>query len=168
MAGQQELQVQQKREVEKSQEATRPTRAFLPTTDIFETEDALTMVLEMPGVDRDNIEVSVENGVLTVEGKINFGKYEGLQPVYSEYNIGPYRRTFRISSRIDQDKIRAEMRDGVITLVLPKAEEAKPRRMRLALWDYQHAGPRQISSGRNRARSRGIEGLCRWPRLTWV
>ena len=129
MVGQQELQVQQKREVEKGQEATRPTRAFLPTTDIFETEDALTMVLEMPGVDRDNIEVSVENSVLTVEGKINFGKYEGLQPVYSEYNIGPYRRTFRISSRIDQDKIRAEMRDGVITLVLPKAEKAKPRRI---------------------------------------
>jgi HSP20 family protein len=129
MAGQQELQVQQKREVEKSQEATRPTRAFLPTTDIFESEEALTMILEMPGVDRDNIEVSVENGVLTVEGKINFGKYEGLQPVYSEYNIGPYRRTFRISSRIDQDKISAEMRDGVITLVLPKAEEAKARRI---------------------------------------
>jgi HSP20 family molecular chaperone IbpA len=129
MAGQQELQVQQKREVEKAQEATRPTRAFLPTTDIFETEDALTMVLEMPGVDRDNIEVSVENGMLTVEGKINFDKYEGLQPVYSEYNIGPYRRTFQISSRIDQDKISAEMRDGVITLVLPKSEEAKPRRI---------------------------------------
>ena len=129
MAGQQELQVQQKREVEKAQEATRPMRAFLPTTDIFETDDALTMVLEMPGVDRDNIDVSVENGVLTVEGRINFGKYEGLQPVYSEYNIGPYRRSFRISSRIDQGEIRAEMRDGVITLVLPKAEEAKPRRI---------------------------------------
>ena len=129
MAGQQELQVQQKREVEKTQEATRPTRAFLPTTDIFETEDALTVVLEMPGVDRDNIEVSVENGVLTVEGKINFDKYEGLQPVYSEYNIGPFRRSFRISSQVDQDKIKAEMRDGVITLTLPKAEEAKPRRI---------------------------------------
>jgi HSP20 family protein len=129
MAGQQELQVQQKREVEKAQEPTMPTRAFLPTTDIFETEDALTLVLEMPGVDRGNIDVSVENGVLTVEGKINFDKYEGLQPVYSEYNIGPYRRSFRISSRIDQDKIKAEIRDGVITLVLPKAEEAKPRRI---------------------------------------
>jgi len=129
MAGQQELQVQQKREVEKAQEATRPMRAFLPTTDIFETDDALTMVLEMPGVDRDNIDVGVENGVLTVEGRINFGKYEGLQPVYGEYNIGPYRRSFRISSRIDREKIRAEMRDGVITLVLPKAEEAKPRRI---------------------------------------
>ena len=129
MAGQQELQVQQKREVEKAQEATRPTRAFLPNADIFETEEALTVVLEMPGVDRDNINVSVENGLLTIEGRINFSKYEGLAPVYSEYNIGPFRRTFRISSRIDQDKIRAEMRDGVITLVLPKAEEAKPRRI---------------------------------------
>ena len=129
MAGQQELQVQQKREVDKAQEPTTPMRAFLPTTDIFETDDALTVVLEMPGADRDNIDVSVENGVLTVEGKINFKKYEGLQPVYGEYNVGPYRRSFRISSRIDQDKIRAEMSDGVITLVLPKAEEAKPRKI---------------------------------------
>jgi HSP20 family protein len=129
MAGERELQVQQKREVEKAQEQTTPMRAFLPTADIYETEDALTVVLEMPGVDRDNIEVNVENGVLTVEGKINFGKYEGLQPIYSEYNIGPYRRSFRISSRVDQDKIRAELRDGVISLVLPKAAEAKPRRI---------------------------------------
>jgi HSP20 family protein len=129
MAGQQELQVQQKREVDKAQEPTTPMRAFLPTTDIFETDDALTVILEMPGADRDNIDVSVENGVLTVEGKINFKKYEGLQPVYSEYNVGPYRRSFRISSRVDQDKIRAEMSDGVITLVLPKAEEAKPRKI---------------------------------------
>jgi HSP20 family protein len=129
MAGERELQVQQKREVEKAQEQTTPMRAFLPTTDIYETEDALTVVLEMPGVDRDNIEVNVENGVLTVEGKINFGKYEGLQPIYSEYNIGPYRRSFRLSSRVDQDNIRAELRDGIVSLVLPKAAEAKPRRI---------------------------------------
>jgi len=129
MAGQQELQVQQKREVEKAHEPTTPMRAFLPTTDIFENEDALTVILEMPGVDRNNIDVSVENGVLTVEGRIKFDKYKGMQPVYSEYNVGPYRRSFRISSRVDQDKIRAEMQDGVITLILPKAEEAKPRRI---------------------------------------
>jgi HSP20 family protein len=129
MTDKQELQVQQKREVDKGQEATTPMRAFLPNSDIFETEDALTVVLEMPGVDRDNIDINVEGNVLTVEGKINFGKYEGLEPIYSEYNVGPYRRSFRISSRIDQDKIRAEMRDGVITLMLPKAAESKPRKI---------------------------------------
>jgi HSP20 family protein len=129
MADKQELQVQQKREVDKGQEAMTPTRAFMPNADIFETEDALTVVLEMPGVDRDHIDIGVDNGVLTVEGQIDFGKYEGLQPVYSEYNVGPYRRSFRISNRIDQDKISAEMRDGVIKLVLPKAEEAKPHKI---------------------------------------
>lgn len=129
MAGEQELQVQQKREVDKAQEPTTPMRAFLPTADIFENEDALTVVLEMPGVDKSNIDVDIENGVLTVEGRIDFDKYKDMQPIYSEYNVGPYRRSFRISSRVDQDKIKAEMRDGVITLILPKAEEAKPRRI---------------------------------------
>jgi HSP20 family protein len=129
MADKQELKVREKREVEKAQEQTRPLRAFLPNADIFETEETLTVVLEMPGVDRNNIDVNVDNGVLTVEGRIDFNKYEGLQPVYSEYNIGPFRRIFRISSQIDQDKIKAEMDNGVITLTLPKAEEAKPRRI---------------------------------------
>lgn len=132
MADKHPLQVQEKREVEKEQEPTRPMRAFLPTVDIYETEDALTVVLEMPGVARNNIDVNVDNGVLMIEGKIDFGKYEDLQPVYSEYNIGPFRRSFRISSRIDQDKIKAEMRDGVISLTLPKAEQAKPRRIEVS------------------------------------
>ncbi len=131
MADNQELQVQQKREVEEGQESTTPTRAFMPTADIFETEDALTVVLEMPGVSKADIDVSVDKGLLTIEGRIDFKKYEGLQPVYSEYNIGPYRRSFRISGQVDQSKINAEMRDGVITLVLPKAEEAKPRRIQV-------------------------------------
>jgi HSP20 family molecular chaperone IbpA len=129
MADKQELQVREKREVEKAQEQTRPLRAFVPNADIFETEDALTVVLEMPGVDRNNIDVNVDNGVLTIEGRIDFNKYESLEPVYSEYNIGPFRRSFRISSQIDQDKIKAEMDAGVITLTLPKAEEAKPRKI---------------------------------------
>jgi HSP20 family molecular chaperone IbpA len=129
MAENQELQVQQKREAEKAQETTSPTRAFLPTADIFETENALTVVLEMPGVAKENVDVSVEGGVLTVEGRIDFSKYQGLRPVYGEYNVGPYRRSFRLSSHIDQSKINAEMRDGVIRLVLPKSEQAKPRRI---------------------------------------
>ena len=125
----QELQVQEKREVEKKQESTIPARSFLPTTDIFETEPSLTLVLEMPGVDKNNVDINIENSVLTVEGRLDFSKYQDLQPVYTEYNIGHYRRAFSLSNKVDQGKISAEMKDGVLTLVLPKVEEAKPRRI---------------------------------------
>ena len=81
MASQQELQVQQKREVEKKQETTVPSRAFLPVTDIFETDQALTVVLEMPGVSKDNVDISVEIDILMIEGRIDYSKYEGLLPV---------------------------------------------------------------------------------------
>ena len=128
---QQELQVQQKREVEKKQERTVPARTYLPTTDIFETEQELTVVMEMPGVDRQNVEVTVENNVLSVSGRIDFSKYEGLQPVYTEYNVGHYARSFELSSKIDQGKITADLKDGVMTLVLPKAEEAKARKIKV-------------------------------------
>lgn len=125
----QELQVQQKRELETKQEATIPARTFVPTSDIFEAEHALTVILEMPGVDKENVEISVESGVLTVAGRVDFSKYEGMQPVYTEYNVGNYRRSFSLSNKIDQSKIAAEMKDGVLTVTLPKAEEAKPRRI---------------------------------------
>ena len=125
----QELQVQEKREVERQHEATVPARSFLPPTDIFESDDVLTIVMEMPGVDREDVDVNVENGVLRVEGRLDFSKYEGMQPVYTEYNIGHYRRSFSLSSKVDQDRISAQMQDGVLTLLLPKAEEAKPRRI---------------------------------------
>jgi len=131
MAESQELQVQQKREVDKAEESTRPTRAFMPSADIFETEEALNVVLEMPGVSKDNVDINVEEGVLTVEGRIDFSKYEGMRPLYSEYNVGPYRRSFRLSNQVDQAKISAEMQDGVISLTLPKAEKAKPRRIKV-------------------------------------
>ena len=129
MDTQQELQVQQKREVESKQEATIPARVFLPATDIFETDEALTVILEMPGVDKDKVDVKVENDVLQIEGWIDFSRYEGLQPVYTEYNIGNYARSFQLSSKIDQDRISAELREGVMTLVLPKSERAKTRKI---------------------------------------
>ena len=96
MASKQELQVQQKRELEKKEETTVPARIFLPTADIYETPDALKLVLEMPGVDKSNVNVRVEDGVLTVEGRLDFSKYRDLQPLYTEYNIGHYSRSFRL------------------------------------------------------------------------
>jgi HSP20 family protein len=132
MSDSQELQVQQKREVDKKTEGTTPGRVFVPVTDIFETPEALTVVLEMPGVDRDSIEANVENDVVTIEGRIDFTKYEGMQPVYTEYNVGHFARSFEISNKVDQSKISALMKDGVVTIVLPKAEQAKPRKIQVS------------------------------------
>ena len=127
MASKQELQVQQKREVEKKEEQTTPARTFVPTTDIYETADNLMVVMEMPGVKRENIEITVEDGVLKVYGRLDFSNYAGLQPIYTEYNIGNYARSFSLSSHIDQNKIGAELKDGVLSVTLPKVQEAKPR-----------------------------------------
>ncbi len=123
----QELQVQQKRELDKKEKSTIPVRVFMPTADIYETQDALKVVLEMPGVEKGNVDVRVEDGVLNVEGRLDLTKYQGLQPLYTEYNIGHYSRSFRLSNKIDQDKIGAELKDGVLSLTLPKVEESKPR-----------------------------------------
>jgi HSP20 family protein len=131
MASAQELQVQRKREVEKKEEATIPARIFMSNADIYETEDALNVVLEMPGVETDNVEIRVEDDVLSVQGRLDLSKYKGLQPLYTEYNVGHYARSFQLSSRVDQSKISAEMKDGVLTLKLPKAEEAKPRTIKV-------------------------------------
>jgi len=132
MSESQELQVQQKREVEKKTEGTTPGRVFVPVTDIFETPEALTVVLEMPGVERGSIEANVENDVITIAGQIDFSKYEGMQPLYTEYNVGHYARSFEISNKVDQGKITAQMKDGVVTIVLPKAEQAKPRKIQVS------------------------------------
>ena len=131
MASQQDLQVQHKREMEKKQETTVSWRTYLPVTDIFETDQALTVVLEMPGVGKDAVEVSVDDDILTIDGRIDYSKYEGLQPVYTEYNVGHYTRSFQLSSKIEQGNISAELKDGVMTLVLPKAEKAQPRKIKI-------------------------------------
>src|SRR6516162_7745459 len=131
MPDSQELQVQQKRAVEKKTEGTTPAQMFVPVTDIFETPEALTVVLEMPGVDRNSIEASVEDDIVTIAGRIDFTKYEGMQPVYTEYNVGNYARSFEISNKIDQSRISAQMKDGVVTLVLPKAEQTKQRKIQV-------------------------------------
>ncbi len=127
-----ELEVQKKREVESKEEKTVPARIFLPMSDIYEAPNALSVILEMPGVEKSNVSVHVENGVLNVEGRLELGKYQGLVPLYTEYNVGHYARSFRLSSKIDQSKIAAEMKDGVLFLTLPKIEEAKPRAIKVS------------------------------------
>ena len=129
MAQSQALEVQQKKELVSKGEKTVPARYFVPSTDIFETEDALVVVMEVPGVEKKDVEVNLENDTLRVEAHVDFGKYEGLEPLYAEYNIGHFARAFTLSSKIDQGQIGAQLNDGVLTLKLPKAKEAMPRRI---------------------------------------
>ena len=126
-----ELSVQQKKELASKEEKTVPSRYFVPSTDIHEGEEALTLVMEMPGVEREDVNVQLENDVLRVEGRIDFSKYEGLEPVYAEYNVGHFTRVFTLSNKIDQDGISAELADGVLTLTLKKSKAALPRRIEI-------------------------------------
>ena len=131
MAKSKELSVQQKKELASKEEKTVPSRYFIPSTDIYEGEDALTLVMEMPGVEREDVNVQLENDVLRVEGRIDFAKYEGLEPVYAEYNVGHFTRAFTLSDKIDQDGISAELAYGVLTLTLKKSKAALPRRIEI-------------------------------------
>ena len=125
----QELAVHEKKELVSKEEKTVPGRYYVPYTDIHETDEALTVVMEMPGVEKTKVNVSLENDVLTVDGQIDFSKYEGMEPVYTEYNVGHYTRSFTLSSKIDQEKISAQLEDGVLTLTLPKTKQALLRRI---------------------------------------
>ena len=129
MSGSQELAVREKQELAQQEEKTVPGRYYVPATDIFETNDALTLMLEMPGVDKDAVDVQIEHDVLRVEGKIDSSAYREIEPVYTEYNVGHFVRSFTLSGKIDQQQISAELADGVLTLTLKKSREAVPRRI---------------------------------------
>src|SRR5205085_6901507 len=131
-ASEQELEVREKKELLSKDEKTVPARYFVPSTDIHETEDALIVVMEVPGVDKKDIAVDLENDVLRIDARIDPGKYQGLQPLYTEYNVGHFARSFTLSSKIDQQQISAQLEDGVLTLTLKKAKEATPRRIAIS------------------------------------
>jgi HSP20 family protein len=129
MATGKSLEIQQKKEMVSKEEKTTPARYFVPQTDIYESDDALTVVMEMPGVERRNIDVRVENDVLRVEGRVDPASYEGLEPLYTEYNVGHFARSFTLSNKIDQEHIEARLEDGALALTLKKAKGALPRRI---------------------------------------
>ena len=129
MSGSQEVAVREKQELAQQEEKTTPGRYYVPAADIFETDEALTLLLEMPSVDKSNVDVQVQNGMLRVEGKIDYSAYNEIEPIYTEYNIGHYARAFALSDKIDQAGITAQVEDGVLTLTLPKSKDAMPHRI---------------------------------------
>jgi HSP20 family protein len=129
MTGSQALEVQQKKEVASQQEKTVPARYYVPATDIYETGDALKVVMEIPGVSKDAVDVKVEDDVLHVEGRINTANYAELDPLYTEYPIGHFARSFALPDEVDRHNITAQLDDGVLMLILNKKPESKPRRI---------------------------------------
>jgi HSP20 family molecular chaperone IbpA len=127
-----ELETPMKKELSTKEEKTKPGKFYMPDTDIYETDEALVVVMDMPGVEKKNIDIKVEKNVLSVEGQIDFAKYENLKPVYTEYNVGHFSRSFSISQDIDSAAISAKVEDGVLTLRLPRVKEAAPRRIEVA------------------------------------
>ena len=129
MAAQEVALQQEKRELENAQERTEAGKFYSPYTDIYESPTEVIVTMEMPGVEKDAIDIRVEKSVLTVTGNIDSRKYENLEPIYSEYNVGNFVRSFTLSTKIDSDKIAATVADGVLTVRLPKAPQAHGRKI---------------------------------------
>jgi HSP20 family protein len=118
----------EKREVaETGAERTRDRSAFVPRADIYETEEAITVVTDMPGVDETSLDITLENNVLSLDGYVEPLEPEGYSLAYAEYRVGDYQRAFTLSDQIDRNGIEAVIKDGVLRLYLPKVSEARKR-----------------------------------------
>ena len=132
MAEQQDLAVRDKQELAAKEERTVPGRFYVPAADVWETEDTLAVAMEVPGAAREAVAIELKDDVLRVEARVDPAKYEGLQPVHTEYGVGHWARAFALPDAVDRERIEARLEDGVLTLTLPKAAEARPRRIALA------------------------------------
>ncbi|KKO21242.1 MAG: heat-shock protein Hsp20 [Candidatus Brocadia sp.] len=102
---------------------------YFPQSDIYETPDNFTILIDMPGVGTENIAIDLRDNELIVNGEVSQEAYRDEKVLHNEYTIGHYHRHFVISDAINRDKIEAKMSDGVLSLVLPKAEHVKPRKI---------------------------------------
>lgn len=105
-------------------ERTHDSRMYVPRVDIYETDDAINLVADIPGADESSIDITLEKNVLTIDAEVQAEKPQDYSLTYAEYGIGSFRRKFNLSNEINQDKIVAEVKDGVLKLTLPKSKKA--------------------------------------------
>jgi HSP20 family protein len=113
-------------------EMTHGGRIYRPLTDILETNSGVSLLLEMPGVAPENVDISLENRVLTIRGTVEASAPKDLELAYSEYGLGDFLRAFTLSEDFDPDRIKAEMRNGVLILSLPRAPTAQPKKINVS------------------------------------
>ena len=123
------MEVQEQEIVEQDTERTRECRCFIPRTDIYEYDEKIVLVLDMPGIHENAIEITLEKDILEVKGFAQVEEYEGLSLVKVEYEPGDFERKFRVSDSIDRDNINATFTNGVLRLELPKADIAKSKKI---------------------------------------
>ena len=102
-----------------------------PMVDIYEQESGLTLVADMPGVTSKNLKVDIDKGILTLEGDVEIENKGGQ--LHDEFDLAGYYRQFRLPEHLDTNKVDAQLKDGVLTLKLPKAEAAKPKRIEVKM-----------------------------------
>ncbi len=110
-------------------ERTRARRAYVPRVDIYETDDAIVLLTDMPGVDENSVDITLEKNVLTINGYVEGDDPDNYSLAYAEYESGDYERSFNLSDDIDREKIEATVKNGVLRLHLPKAGPAKTRKI---------------------------------------
>ena len=129
MAETKEIQAKEKQEVSVPAEQTKPGPVFTPAVDIFETEKEIILLADLPGVKSDELNIDLRDNVLTLTGDVTPWEGAAEEDLLIEYEIGRYFRQFTLSEVIDQDKIDAQLNDGVLRLILPKVEKAMPRKI---------------------------------------
>jgi len=118
-----------KKEVQNPQEFTREGPVFNPDVDIYENDNELILIADLPGVVKDDLDIDLNENTLTINAHVKQETQGTL--LYNEYKVGDYKRSFTISNVIDQSKIQAELKNGILRVVLPKAETAKPRKIEI-------------------------------------
>lgn len=116
-------------EVKEGAERTRSKRLYIPPVDIIEDREGLVLIADMPGVDENSVDITLDKNVLTIYGTVEGDIPEGHRLISSEYGIGDYQRSFTLSDEIEREKIRATVKNGVLRLTLPKAEAARTRKI---------------------------------------
>ena len=111
------------------QAPARTAPALLPPVDIYEDASGITLLADLPGVGREELSIGVDGRQLTIEAPLKLGEASSLSAVYAEVRANHFRRSFELSGDLDTAKIDAGLRDGVLTLRIPKLEQAKPRRI---------------------------------------
>ncbi|MBF0362674.1 MAG: Hsp20/alpha crystallin family protein [Oligoflexia bacterium] len=124
-----ELEVKDKKELETTSEKTYSCKVYVPDTDIYENDKEIILEVDIPGVNKNDVKIQLENSVLSIEAKMRPQDYDKLNPLYSEYNIGHFYREFRIGEMVERDKIDASVNNGVLKLTLPKIEKLKPKQI---------------------------------------